>query len=379
MGGAGTDPGVIALQVVAYASGLLQDSGFWIVVSLAAGGLVHEFLDTGRVERAMRRAGGASIPAGTLLGAMLPLCSCGVVPLAASFHLAGVRVAAVIAFTIATPVINPAAVVLAWALLGPELTLAYVAFGLAAPPLVGYLAERWGDRGLDAQAQRLKSCCCPGPENAAAAEPLASRIARALRWGFLELGPMLGFYIAIGIVLAALLSTLVPQGWISGYLGAGTPFASLLVVACFGAMIYVCAVAHIPLVAALLAAGAAPGAAIVFLVTGAATNLPELVALARVLGRRTVAVYVASVVLLSVAAGWAVNLWLEGYKPMLDPVASLELGDIAAGLTPVVAPGIATASAVVVAALAAWGIGQRLVRLATRWRALPSEPESGRA
>jgi hypothetical protein len=144
-------------------------------------------------------------------------------------------------------------------------------------------------------------------------------------------------------------------------------------------MIYVCAVAHIPLVAALLAAGAAPGAAIVFLVTGAATNLPELVALARVLGRRTVAVYVASVVLLSVAAGWAVNLWLEGYKPMLDPVASLELGDIAAGLTPVVAPGIATASAVVVAALAAWGIGQRLVRLATRWRALPSEPESGRA
>jgi uncharacterized membrane protein YraQ (UPF0718 family) len=370
-----TDLSAFALQAAAQAAGLLQESGFWIVVSLVAGGLVHEFLDTARVESAMRRAGGASVPAGTLLGAMLPLCSCGVVPLAASFYLAGVRVAAVIAFTIATPVINPAAVVLSWALLGPELTLAYVAFGLAAPPLVGYLSEKWGDRALDAQAQRLKSCCCPGPAKAAAAEPVARRLGRALRWGFLELGPMLGFYIAIGIALAALLSTLVPQGWISGYLGAGTPFASLLVVACFGAMIYVCAVAHIPLVAAMLAAGAAPGAAIVFLVTGAATNLPELIALARVLGRRTVAVYVAGVVLLSVAAGWAVNLWLEDYQPMLDPIASLELGDIASRLTPVVAPWLATASAVVVAALAALGVGQRLAR----WRALPSEPESGRA
>ena len=365
-------------QVAAQSAGLLHEAGFWIVVSLLAGGLVHEFLDTARVQRAMRRAGGASVPAGMLLGAMLPICSCGVVPLTVSFYLSGVRLAAVIAFTIATPVINPAAVLLCYALLGPELTLAYVAFGLSAPLAVGYMTERWGDARMNPAATRLQSCCCPATASgpAAPADSLRTRLGRALRWGFAELGPTLGFYIAIGVVLAAVLGVFVPPGWISGYLGGGSPLASLLVVALFGATIYVCAVAHIPLVAALLAAGAGPGAAIVFLVTGAATNLPEIFALQRVLGRKTVAIYVGGVVVLSVLAGWLVNLWLVDYRPVMDPLTSLDLGDIASRLTPVVPGWLASASAVLVGGLCAWGTWQWLTRLPSRWRPLPPERQS---
>lgn len=366
------------LQVAALCAGLLQEAGFWIVLSLLAGGLVHEFMDTDRVQRAMRKAGWASVPAGMALGAMLPICSCGVVPLAVSFYTAGVRVAAVIAFTVATPVINPAAVVLAYALLGPELTLAYVAFGLGAPLLVGWMAERWGDAGMSRAAVRLKSCCGAAMGSAERPDLLRARLARALRWGFLELGPMLGFYLAIGIVLAGILGVLVPQGWMGAYLGSGAPFTSLLVVALFGALIYVCAVAHIPLVAAMLAAGAGPGAAIVFLVTGAATNLPEIVALQRLIGRRTTAVYVGAVVALSVLAGWLVNLWLPDYRPILDPLASLEMGEIASRLTPLVPGWLASSSAIVVAALAAWGTWQWLERVSSRLRAHRTEPEAER-
>lgn len=327
----------------------------------------------------MRRAGGASVPAGMLLGAMLPLCSCGVVPLAVSFYVAGVRVAAVIAFTIATPVINPAAVILSYALLGPELTLAYVAFGLGAPLVVGYLAERWGDTRMNAAAMQLRSCCCPAPA-AKGTKPdgLPVRLARAMRWGLAELGPMLGFYIAIGIGLAGVLGVLVPQGWTTAYLGGDAPFASLLLVALFGAAIYVCAVAHIPLVAAMLAAGAGPGAAIVFLVTGAATNLPEMIALQRILGRRTTAVYVGGVVALSVLAGWLVNLWLVDYRPVLDPLASLDLADVATRLTPLVPEWLASSSAALVAALAAWGLWQRLSRPRLRPAAIAAEARGER-
>lgn len=374
------DLAVALEQVAAQSAGLLQEAGFWIVLSLLAGGLIHEFLDTGRVQRAMRRAGGASVPAAMLLGAMLPICSCGVVPLTVSFYLSGVRRAAVIAFTIATPVINPAAVLLSYALLGPELTLAYVAFGVSAPLAVGYMAERWGDARMNPAATRLQSCCCPaaGSQPATPTGSLWMRLLRALRWGFAELGPTLGLYIAVGIVLAAILGVFVPPGWISGYLGGDSPLASLLMVALFGAAIYVCAVAHIPLVAAMLAAGAGPGAAIVFLVTGAATNLPEILALQRVLGRKTVAIYVGGVVVLSVFAGWLVNLWLADYRPILDPLASLELGDLASRLTPVVPGCLASASALVVGALCAWGTWQWLARLPARWRALPPGRESER-
>jgi uncharacterized protein len=357
------------LQVMAsLAVALLEEAGFWIVLSLAAGGLVHEFLDTARIRTAMRRAGKASVPAGMLLGAILPMCSCGVVPLTVSFYLGGVRLAAVMAFTAATPVINPAAVVLSYALLGPKLTLAYVAFGLSAPLLVGYMTERWGSRGMGAAAARLESCCCSAEaaSQPAAAAPAAARFARAMRWGFGTLGPTLGFYIAIGIALAAAVQAFVPAGWVPSHLGGASPLYSLLIVALFGASIYVCAVAQIPLVAAMLAAGAGPGAAIVFLVTGAATNLPELFALQRVLGTRTVAVYVGGLVLLSILAGWGVNLWLADYTPLLDPLASMELGDVASRLAPVVPPWLALGSAVLVGMLSVWGAGQWLARTVAR-------------
>ena len=362
-------------QTAAVAAGLLLDAAFWIVVSLAVGGIIHEYLNTEVARRVMRSSGPASVVAGMGLGAMLPICSCGVIPLTASFYLSGARLAAVMAFTVATPVINPAAVVLSYALLGPELTLAYVAFGLTAPVAVGYLTERWAGAGASPQGPRQPACCCTAAAPAAA--PLsvprhAERLRRSMRWAFGELGPMLGFYIGIGIVLAGLLSAVVPAGWISNYLGGSAPFVSLLLIALFGASIYVCAVAHIPLVAAMLAAGAGPGAAIVFLVTGAATNLPEIIALRRVLGTRIVAVYVGSVVALSVLAGWLVNLWLVDYQPMLDPLASIEYGDIAARLTPVVPEWIAHASAAVVAALAVWGTWNWLSRSLSRFKVFAS-------
>ena len=357
------------------AAGLLLDAGFWIVVSLVAAGLIHEFMDTGRIQQAMRKSGAAGVLASMGLGAVLPICSCGVIPLTVSFFLGGVRMAAVIAFTIATPVINPAAVVLAYALLGPELTLAYVAFGLSAPVIVGYMAEWWGNTRMNPVAVRLQSCCSSGTETAkpASAPSAGTRLARALRWGFTELGPTLGFYIGIGIVLAGALGVLIPVGWISSHLGGATPFVSLLLVALLGAALYVCAVAHIPLVAAMLAAGAAPGVAIVFLVTGAATNLPEIIALQRVLGTRTVAIYVGGVVVLSVLAGWLVNLWLVDYQPILDPLASLEFGDLASRLTPVVPGWLALGCAILVGMLAAWGTAQWLSRSLARFRVFLSD------
>ncbi len=358
-------------EVSLSAAGLLQEAGFWILVSLVAGGLIHEFMDTGKVQRAMRESGSAGVLASMALGATLPICSCGVIPLAISFFLGGVRLAAVIAFTIATPVINPAAVVLSYALLGPQLTLAYVIFGLSAPVVVGYLAERWGNTGMNPTAVRLQSCCCSeasGPSRPAPAASLRVRLSRAFKWGFGELGPTLGFYIGIGIVLAGLFGVVVPAGWISSHLGGTAPLVSLLLVALFGASIYVCAVAHIPLVAAMLAAGAGPGAAIVFLVTGAATNLPEIVALQRVLGARTVAIYVGGVVCLSVLAGWVVNLLLVDYRPKLDPLTSIEFGDLATSLTPILPGWLALGSAILVGVLIVWGVIQWLGRSMSRLR-----------
>lgn len=352
--------GETLVHMASVAAGIVLEAGFWIVMSLLVGGLVHEFVPAARLRAAMHRAGGLGVLAAVGLGAFLPNCSCGVVPLVVSSYLSGARLAAVLAFAVANPVINPAAVILSYALLGPQLTLAYLVFGLATPFLIGYLVERGGGVSTTAVAERVGSCCASGAGGAprAAEAPLARRLWGALRWGFGELGPTLGLYIGMGAALAAVLAALLPADWISRYLGTSAPFTSLLFVALLGASIYVCAVAHIPLVAALLAAGVAPGAAIVFLVTGAATNLPEFIALQRVFGTRAVLLYVGGLVGLSLFAGTLVNLWLDGYQPPADPMRSMEWGDLAARFTPVIPESVAGASALAVAGLIVWGIAR---------------------
>lgn len=355
---------------------IILESGFWIVLSLLVAGLVHEFLQDTGFRRVIQHPGRSSLFGALGLGAVLPTCSCGVIPLAVSFYLGGARMAAVMTFAAATPIINPAAVLLSYALLGPELTVAYVAFGLTAPLLVGLLTERWSSTGMTPVAENLgasrSTTCCSENEDVGPSQVLIKkRLWQAMRWGFGVLGPTLGLYIGVGVVLAAVVMSVVPQDLISAYLGASAPMSSLLLVAVFGASIYVCAVAHIPLVAALLAVGAAPGTAIVFLVTGAATNLPEFIALQKVLGTRTILVYVTSMIGVSLLAGWLVNWWLlPGFEPVSDPLRSTEWFDVADRFIPVIPEPVSVASALIVTYLIGWGVirwfGQQLTRTDAR-------------
>jgi len=330
------------------------ESAPWVLFSLLVGGLIHEFLPASRLGALLGRRGPAAMIGAVAFGATLPICSCGVIPLAVSLFRSGVRIGPVVAFAAATPMINPAAVILSLALLGSELTAAYVVLGLLLPLGLGMLAERWSG----AISTRPTGPLAEAPK--AEATGIVGRIVRGARWGITELGPSIAFYLAAGVIVAAGVMATIPSGWIDTYLGDGG-WPGLLAVGLFGAVIYVCAVAHIPVVATLLASGAAPGAAIVFLVTGAATNLPELVALYHAIGRRTVTIYAAGLVVGSLVAGLLVNaILLPGFEPVFDPLRSLELMQVGQLLQPTVAGWVGFSSALLLAALAGWGFGARV-------------------
>jgi uncharacterized membrane protein YraQ (UPF0718 family) len=248
-----------------------------------------------------------------LSGLLLPICSCGIIPVGISLYYSGAYLGPTLAFMTAAPVTNPAALLLSYGFLGPELATLYIVSGVAVSLVIGLLANAMAGPEL----------FLPGTEGGAIAPesahaPWGARLKSGAFWGLGELGPMVSKYVCLGMILMGVIAVLVPPDFIRSYLGRPSVL-SLAGVAMLGAVMYICAVGHIPFIAMLVASGAAPGVAVTFLMAGVATNLPELVSLWKLIGRRCAALYFVLVSVFAFAAGYAVNLILmPGFVPYMD-------------------------------------------------------------
>ena len=119
------------------------------------------------------------------------------------------------------------------------------------------------------------------------------------------------------MLIAGVLFTVIPQGAIQRYLG-DPGVVSLLGITVIAALMYVCAVGHIPFIAAIVASGAAPGVAITFLTAGCATNIAELISIRKTIGKRAVTLYAISVIAISQIGGYLTNKLLPDFQPVLD-------------------------------------------------------------
>lgn len=300
---------------------LLNVSSFWLVFSFIFCGLLHIVLRPDFLQKSLGNTKLSSLVKATLSGMLLPVCSCGVVPLALSLYYSGAYLGPVLAFLVATPIINPAAVLLAFALLGPQLTIIYVITGFMLPMIIGVIGNKWGKNELVSPmaAAMANSSAEAGTRTITSVKTSwHKRIYSGLDWGVRSLGLQVSRYVLVGILFAALLLAIIPVAFIQAYLSSPA-LLSLLGVVVLGAVMYVCAVGHIPFIAALVAAGAAPGAAITFLLSGVATNLPELISIYKLIGKRTVVIYTITVVVISVMVGYITNgLLLPGFTPVFD-------------------------------------------------------------
>jgi hypothetical protein len=109
----------------------------------------------------------------------------------------------------------------------------------------------------------------------------------------------------VGLLLAGLIVALVPEEMMGRLLGGGLP--SMLLMLVVGIPLYICATASTPIAAALILKGVSPGAALVFLLAGPATNVTSLTVLLRILGKRATAIYLTMIALFAVLFGLAVD------------------------------------------------------------------------
>lgn len=300
-------------RVISTSFEIFNDVSPWLVISFIAAGLVHSLINPERFQRMLGNRNMSSLLKATISGMLLPICSCGVIPLGLGMYYTGAYLGPTLAFMVAAPVINPAAILLAYGLLGSEIATIYLLSGFIIPMLTGWVGNLIAGPEIQAPgvSQQIGARQLEVDEHVG----LRKKLLSGLNWGFKELGVMVSKYVVLGILLAGLIISIVPPVYIQRYLG-NPGMISVSGIAVLGAIMYVCAVGHIPFIAALVASGAAPGVAITFLISGAATNLPELISIFKMIGKRAVAIYTVMLVGLSMMIGLLTNkVLLPGFVP----------------------------------------------------------------
>jgi hypothetical protein len=126
-----------------------------------------------------------------------------------------------------------------------------------------------------------------------------------LRYGLVTLPRDIGKALVVGILLSGVISAVVEPAALEGVLGRG--LLPILLAMAVGVPLYVCATASVPIAVAMIHAGLSPGAALAFLISGPATNGATLTTLWRVLGWRTMVIFLVTVALGAVGSGLLVD------------------------------------------------------------------------
>jgi uncharacterized membrane protein YraQ (UPF0718 family)/regulator of protease activity HflC (stomatin/prohibitin superfamily) len=372
---------MIALQMLQAVLSAAWDTFFlaapFVLFGLLIAGLLHVLVSRRQLARWMGGTGLAAAARAALLGIPLPLCSCGIVPVAISLRRQGASRPAVLSFLITTPESSADAVVLTWGLMGPLMAVARLVAALASAMVAAVMAIAAGATGaatgtaaatdaaetaethgagaapaaehdtraghqdphpghqephanhaggddddayvgfralwaaLVAPVRRfLRPQPSPGePATPAAAGPAPGEPAVTLRQivravgqrAFVELVDDIVFWLVIGVLAAGFIAALVPADLVAATTGGG--LLAMLLLMLLAIPMYVCASASTPIAAALIAKGVSPGAALVFLLAGPATNTATVTLLARHFGGRFLRVYLGSVLGVAVLCG----------------------------------------------------------------------------
>ncbi len=302
---------------------LALDSAPWLLFGLVAAGLIHAWLPMKVVGAALGGSGPMAVIKAAVIGAPLPLCSCGTLPAAISLSRAGASRASTTSFLISTPETGIDSVALSWVLLGPVMALlrpfAAILSAISAGLMVGVTEDgeitKQPSDGCDAAA----CCSCNGAEVKAG---FWRRTFDGLRYAFTDLLDDLAPWLLVGMVAAGCVVTFAPPNMLVEW---GSGLGAMLLVLIISVPMYVCATASTPLAHAMLFAGVSPGTVLVFLLAGPASNIASLALVRKELGGRALAAYLFGVCGIAVLLGLALDWVIVEYG--LDVLAGSSLRD----------------------------------------------------
>ena len=269
---------------------LTNEMSPYLLLGFLLAGLMHEFLPNTLYTNHLGKNNFRSVFLAALFGVPLPLCSCGVIPTAMGLRREGASKGATVSFLIATPQTGVDSIIATYSLMGlPFAVIRPIAAFLTAI-LGGTLVNRLSpspslvERGTDS----VKNS--PRPTR----EGTKGRVRSLLSYAFVEMMEDIGKWLITGLVIAGIITAAVPDSWFTAF--QGNTLYSILFVLLFSIPMYLCATGSIPIALALMMKGLTPGAALVLLMAGPASNVASILIINKVLGRKTLAIYLFSII-----------------------------------------------------------------------------------
>ena len=271
---------------------LTNEMSPYLLLGFLLAGLMHEFLPSTLYTNHLGKNNFRSVFLAALFGVPLPLCSCGVIPTAMGLRREGASKGATVSFLIATPQTGVDSIIATYSLMGLPFAIIRPIAAFLTAILGGTLTNKiealstlplWGSASkLHHQEEKNKAL------------PKRGSWEGAFRYAFVEMMEDIGKWLVIGLIIAGIITAAVPDSWFVAF--QDNTLYSILFVLLFSIPMYLCATGSIPIALALMMKGLTPGAALVLLMAGPASNVASILIINKVLGRKTLAVYLFSII-----------------------------------------------------------------------------------
>lgn len=272
---------------------LINSMSPYLLLGFFLAGMMHAFIPSSLYHKYLSKNSFKSVLNAAMLGIPLPLCSCGVIPTGMSLHKEGASNGAVVSFLIATPQTGVDSILATYSLMGLPFAIVRPIAALFTALLGGTFANCLN---LPVVKSEVEACSCTSCSVSEEVKPtsLWKKFLFGLHYAFVDMMQDIGRWLVLGLIIAGLITVYVPDTFFE--LFKDNSLASIFLVLLCAIPMYLCSTGSIPIAVALMMKGFSPGTALVLLMAGPAVNMASILVVNKVLGRKTMLVYIASIV-----------------------------------------------------------------------------------
>lgn len=280
----------------------------YLLLGLFVAGLVHTFLNANKIKKLLGGGRIRGVFYAAIFGVPLPLCSCSVLPTAVTLRKSGASTGATSSFLIATPESGIDSIAVTYALMDFPMTIFRPVAAFLSAFVAGIFNMIFNNVELAPDLQDAPKSCC-SKNKKVEVETFGKRLLSGIKYGFLELSADISFWLTIGLLAGACISFFVPDNFFMNM----SAWQNKLMILVIGVPLYICASATTPIAAAMVMKGLTPGAALLLLLVGPATNISNIAVIQKYIGKKGVVINIASIVVVALLMSLAADYFYATY------------------------------------------------------------------